>query len=279
MWLLIVSSLNKNQVKKIKDFIFKNGRLLERKLFSYFFEKGKKEDVIRALVAYQNSDGGFGNGIEPDLLCPDSTAIGAETALYILDIMEISNSDIVTNIAKWVVNSQNDEGYINHPPENLEEYPYQPWWKNPDNIRIFAIAAFLKKLGFEDKHFFSKVRTFYAKTQFPKEIQIYDYPYFLYLKYLGESNMEKKMLQNIINQFPIICEKNKDHYPLFGRHWYHALDILDKKVVENEADNFFNGLKDDGGLKIIYENLPWWRPIWTLDGLILLKLNGIINFE
>jgi len=271
-------SFGKNQVKKIRDFIFKNGRLLERKLFSYFFENGKKEDVIKALVAYQNSDGGFGNGIEPDLLCPDSTAIGAETAFYILDILEISNSDIITNIAKWVVNSQNSEGYIDHPPENLEDYPYQPWWKNPDKIRIFAVAAFLKKFGFEDKNFFSKVRTFFAKTQIPEEFQIYDYPYFMYLKYLGESKEEKKMLQNIINQFPSICEKNKEHYPLFGRHWYHALDFVDKKVVENEANKFFNGLKDDGGLKIIYENLPGWRPIWTLDGLILLKNSGMIEF-
>jgi len=246
-----MKNLNKSQIKKVRNFILRNGRLIERKLFSFFFESGHKDDVIKALIGYQNIDGGFGNGIEPDLLCPDSTAIGAETALYILDIMEISNSDIVTNIAKWVVNSQNSEGYIDHPPENLEEYPYQPWWKNPDNIRIFAVAAFLKKFGFEDKNFFSKVRTFYAKTQIPEEIQIYDYPYFIYLKYLGENKEEKKMLQHIIDQLPSIFKKNKEHYPLFGRHWYHALDSVDKKVVENEADSFFNGLLDDGGLKII----------------------------
>jgi len=273
-----MSKIDSKQLQQIKDFIYKNGRLLERKLFSYFFEEGSERDVLKALIAYQNVDGGFGNGIEPDLLCPDSTAIGAETALYILDILEISNSDIVTNIAKWVVNSQNSEGYIDHPPENLEEYPYQPWWKNPDNIRIFAVAAFLKKFGFEDKRFFSKVRTFYVKTQIPEEIQIYDYPYSIYLKYLGENKEEKKMLQHIIDQLPSIFEKNKEHYPLFGRHWYHALDIVDKKVIENEANNFFNGLKDDGGLKITYENLPWWRPIWTLDGLIILKKNNLIEF-
>jgi len=266
-----------NKIEKVRNFIFRNGRLIERKLFSFFFESGNKNDVIKALIGYQNSDGGFGNGIEPDILCPDSTAIGAETALYILDLLEISNSDIVTNIAKWVVNSQNSEGYIEHPPENLEEYPYQPWWKNPDNIRIFAIAAFLKKFGFEDKNFFSKVRSFYKITQIPKEIQIYDYPFFLYLKYLGENKEERRMLQHIIDQLPSIFAKNKEHYPLFGRHWYHALDIVDKSIIENEADNFFNGLKEDGGLKIIYQDLPWWRPIWTLDSLILLKKSGIIS--
>jgi hypothetical protein len=273
-----MKDLSENKKKKIKDFIFKNGRLLERKLFSYFFENGNKEGVIKALIAYQNLDGGFGNGIEPDLLCPDSNAIGAETALYLLDLLETSKSDIITNIAKWVVNSQNSQGYIDHPPENLEEYPYQPWWKNPDNTRIFAVAAFLKKFEFEDKNFFSKVRTFYAKTQIPKEIQIYDYPYFMYLKFLAEKKEEKKMLQHFINQLPNVFKKNKEHYPLFGRHWYHALDIVDEKLVEKETNNFFNGLMDDGGLKIIYQNLHWWRPIWTLDGLIILKKNELFRF-
>ena len=41
-------TLDEIQVKKIKEFIFNNGRLLERKLYSYFFENGKKNDVIKA---------------------------------------------------------------------------------------------------------------------------------------------------------------------------------------------------------------------------------------
>ncbi|MFX1317135.1 MAG: hypothetical protein ACFE9T_14840, partial [Promethearchaeota archaeon] len=81
-------TIDENQIKKIKEFIFKNSRLLERRLFSFFFEKGEKNDVIKALVAYQNLDGGFGNGIEPDLLCPDSSAIGAETAMYYFDLLD-----------------------------------------------------------------------------------------------------------------------------------------------------------------------------------------------
>jgi len=75
-----------NDMEKVKLFIFSKGRLLERKMFSYFFEEGRKEEVLKVLVGYQNHDGGFGNGVEPDLLCPDSSAIGAETALYILDL-------------------------------------------------------------------------------------------------------------------------------------------------------------------------------------------------
>jgi len=271
-------TIDEKQIKKIKEFIFKNGRLLERRLFSFFFENGKKDAVIKALVAYQNTDGGFGNGIEPDILCPDSTAIGAETAMYILDLLEYVNNEITDQLFNWIIKEQNEEGYINHPPKNMYNYPFQEWWSGPDELRIFALSGFLKKWGLNDAEFFKKVKYFYSNSSLPEEFTFYHYPYFIYLKYLGDNKEEKKMLQQITNQFPSIIEKNKEHYPLFGRHWYHALDILDKKTVEDEANNFFNGLKDDGGLKIIYQNFPWWRPIWTLDGLILLKKSGMIEF-
>lgn len=271
-------SLEKNQGKKIKKFIYNNGRLLERKLFSYFFENGKKIDVINALVAYQNNDGGFGNGIEPDILCPDSTAIGAETAMYILDLLEWKDNDITDKLINWIITKQNEKGYINHPPKNIYNYPFQEWWGGPDDIRILTISGYLKKWDFNIHDFFGKVKTFYSKCSIPEEFKLYDYPYFIYLKYLEKSKEEKETFQTLITQIPSILEKNKEHYLLFSRHWYDSLEFLDKKVIEIEINNFFNGLQDDGGLKIVYQNLPWWRPIWTLDALILLKKSGFIDF-
>jgi hypothetical protein len=270
--------IDENQMKKIKDFIFNNSRLLERKLFSFFFEKGKKSDVIKALVAYQNSDGGFGNGIEPDLLCPDSSAIGAETAMYYFDLLDDVDNQSVNQLIKWIIKVQNEEGIIDHPPKNMYNYPFQKWWDGPDDLRIFAISGFLKKWGVENSDFFKKVNKFYAGNPIPTELKQYEYPYFMYLKYFGQGKEEKEILQRIISQLPSIFEENKAHYLLFGRHWYHALDNVSKEVFENEAENFFSGLEDDGGLKIIYQDLPWWRPIWTLDSLILLKKSNMIDF-
>jgi hypothetical protein len=265
-----------DQIKKIKEFIFKNGRLLERKLFSFFFEKGSIDEVIKVLVAYQNSDGGFGNGIEPDLLCPDSTAIGAETAMYYLDLLNYVDNEITDQLFSWIIKEQNEEGYINHPPKNMNNYPFQEWWGGPDDLRILALSGFLKKWGIKDATFFKKVKIFYSNSSLPKELKFYDYPYFIYLKYLGESRKEKEMLQQIKTQLPNLFENNKEHYPLFSRAWYHALDVVDTRVIESESDNYFNGLTEDGGLKIVYQNLPWWRPIWILEGLILLKKSDMI---
>ena len=270
--------INQNQIKKIKDFIFKNGRLLERRLYSFFFENGNKDDVIKALVGYQNSDGGFGNGIEPDLLCPDSTAIGAETALYILDLLEITQDDIVDNLVKWILTAQNNDGYIEHPPKNMLYYPFQPWWKNPDNIRILGIAAFFKKLNYKNDQFFRKVNIFFLKTKTPEDIQVYSYPYFVYLKYCSNDDHDKNIFLDFLQRFPTFLEKNKIHYPLFSRYWFHFIDDVKEEVIKNELDFFISGIQEDGGLKIAFEDLPWWRPIFTLDGLIILKKFNIIDF-
>lgn len=272
-----MKAIEEKQFKKIKEFIFRNGRLLERMLFSYFFEKGSKDNVIKALVAYQNLDGGFGNGIEPDILCPDSTAIGAETAMYILDLLEDVDNKIADQLINWIIEKQNEQGYIDHPPRNIYNYPFQKWWDGPDEIRILALSGLLKKWGFKDASFYKKVKQFYSTCTLPKEYQLYEYPYFIYLRYLGDSKEEKQTLQQIIKQLPSIFEKNKEHYLLFGRHWYHAFDIVDNDIRNNEANNFFDGLQDDGGLKIVYQDLPHWRPMWTLDALIILKKSRIIE--
>ncbi|MCZ6677923.1 MAG: hypothetical protein O7E52_11805 [Candidatus Poribacteria bacterium] len=48
------------QFDKAKHFIYRYGRLLDRKRFAYHFESGSLDAVIEALACYQNPDGGSG---------------------------------------------------------------------------------------------------------------------------------------------------------------------------------------------------------------------------
>ncbi len=273
-----MSKIDGKQLQQTKDFIYKNGRLLERKLFSYFFEDGKKRDILKALIAHQNVDGGFGNGIEPDLICPDSIAIGAETAMYVLDLLGITKHEIINDLIEWIVNTQNKEGYISHPPENLYNYPHQPWWENPDNERIFVLAGMLKKWGVLKINFFKKVREHFLSVEFPKEFNFYSYPYFVYLKYCSQTDDDKSKFSQIIKHIPSILKENQNHFPLLSRYWFYAIEYIDKEILKSEIDRFIQVFQEDGGVKIAYENLPWWRPIFTLDGLIILKKCDLLEF-
>lgn len=267
----MTSKLSSVQLQKSKAFIYKNGRLLERKLFEYFFENGSQQACLKALSAYQNEDGGFGNGIEPDLMCPDSSGIGAETALSFLDLLEASNTEIAHKLIDWIITHQNAEGYIPHPPESMLNYPYQPWWKNPDKERILSLAAILKKWGFEQPEFFGKVKACYASLPFPAQLEFYNYPFFLYLKYCSSSDQDREQLSALASQLPAFLAKFSNYFPLFSKYWSFARDYVGREVFAKEAEIFLNALKDDGGIVTPYPDFPWWDPIFLLDGLIQLK--------
>jgi hypothetical protein len=271
-----MSILDDEQDNKVKDFVFRNGRLLERKLYEYFFENGTQQACIKALLAYQNPDGGFGNGIEPDLLCPDSTAIGAETAMFVLDILDYHDTDFIEGLSSWIVASQTDAGVIPHPPKNMASYPYQPWWQNPDDARVLVLAGLLKKWGVDAPALFQKVRGCYLNMELPEEDSFYAYPLFVYLKHCSEDEQDGVKLAKMGQRLPIFLEKHRDHFPLFSRYWYHAKDYVDQDTLSKEAQVFSHAIQEDGGLTSPYADLPWWRPIFTLDGLILMKRWSLI---
>jgi hypothetical protein len=65
-------------------FMTSHARLLERRRFAFLTGQGRAEDLLSALVAYRNSDGGFGWGLEPDLRSAESQPVGALHALEML---------------------------------------------------------------------------------------------------------------------------------------------------------------------------------------------------
>jgi AraC-like DNA-binding protein len=68
----------------VKANLLKTGRGLDKALYSYFFDGGSRDQVIERLAPYQNLDGGFGHGLEPDIRSPLSSVIATTMALEIL---------------------------------------------------------------------------------------------------------------------------------------------------------------------------------------------------
>jgi hypothetical protein len=274
--------LSEKQLEKAGTFIFQHGRLLERQLYAYLFQDGTKEACIKALLAYQNADGGFGNGIEPDLLCPDSTAIGAETAMGILDLLDADgvghDDEIVAPLVKWITANQDERGVIPHPPARLLDYPHQPWWENGDDLRILTLAGLLRKWGVSAPTLFAKAQSYYLTCEFPDKWQVYNYPFYVYLKYGRErsDDEDERRMSGGIARLPAFLEEGADHYPLYSRYWYHAADAFPEEIVLREAQRFVDGLQADGALVTPYPDLPWWRPIFTLDGLMVMKRLSLI---
>ncbi|GLW09044.1 hypothetical protein Misp01_41730 [Microtetraspora sp. NBRC 13810] len=67
-----------------RDFLVREGRLLERRLFATLFQGAPAAGVVDALRGFRNPDGGFGHGLEPDKRCPDSLPVDVQFAFQTL---------------------------------------------------------------------------------------------------------------------------------------------------------------------------------------------------
>src|SRR5579863_7261977 len=145
---------HKQRLQQAQGFIWRNARLVERFLFSYLFDHGAKEQVLAALRAYQNADGGFGNALEPDKRCPASQPQDIEFALHILDTIDAMRDPMVARACDYLVTITTPEGGVPFALPSVNAYPHAPWWTIEDNppaslIPTAAIAGLLLKHGIQ----------------------------------------------------------------------------------------------------------------------------------
>ena len=134
------------QFEKARHFIYRHGDLLTRKRFAYHFEHGSKQAFLDVLACYQNDDGGFGNGLELDVMCSPSSGICTEVAFAYLLEFGINDGPVLECAIEWVLSNREENGDLPHPIEAVKAYPHGNWWKD-DSGRIISIAGLLGEMG------------------------------------------------------------------------------------------------------------------------------------
>lgn len=121
-----------------KQFILSNARPVDLAVYKYFFENGSRESVVDELTKYQNDDGGFGHGLEPDYLNPGSSPIATNDAiitLYRVGALE-PDSRIVKETARYLQSGasfdENENRWL-FAIESNADYPHAIWWKKEGN--------------------------------------------------------------------------------------------------------------------------------------------------
>lgn len=245
-----------------------NARLVDRQALLYLEGDVSQDQFEKALLAYQNNDGGFGNGIEPDLSCPASSAIGAETALYYLGLMANPNLKILENILEWVEATIDETAHLPHPPLDLDRYPHQPWWSNPDRLRVYSVIALLKRLGVENEFLTKKVAEALKVENKPSLLNFYDYPIYLFIRYCLGVDQTLYRQQDQLKDF---FDREQSHFPLFTRYWSLLRNEVEPHLLTREKDRLIDAINDNGLLPSPYPQLPWWAFIFTFDALISLS--------
>jgi len=126
--------LTKENYHKAKDFINQYGRDLEKRLLSYTFEKGNAENALNELSRYQNSDGGFGNCLEPDFRLKDSSPMATSVAFQVFDKLNLDkNESIVKKSIGYLLETlDRKRSFWIQVPKEVDSVPRAMWWNYKD---------------------------------------------------------------------------------------------------------------------------------------------------
>lgn len=111
------------------DFMWRNARLLDRRLFGRVFAGEPAEGVVTSLRAYQNDDGGFGHALEPDLRGPASQPIHVDTALRYLHEAKASAPELVARACSYLLAVSDESGGVPAIVESAKDHPRAEHWQ------------------------------------------------------------------------------------------------------------------------------------------------------
>jgi hypothetical protein len=146
-----------------RDFIRREGRLIERRLFAALFEGADATGAVEAVRAYRNADGGLGHGLEPDKRCPASLPIDVEIALDVLIAATgrgptVDNPVVVSELHEllqgactWLESVASADGAVPLGFPVIESYPHAEHWSGwayvPGLNPTAGLAGRLHQLG------------------------------------------------------------------------------------------------------------------------------------
>lgn len=144
-----------SSLERAAEFIWRNARLLERTMFAREFLGGPPGAVITALMAYRNTDGGFGNALEPDVRAPGSMPLHCEQALYVLREAEIRDAGLAMGVCDYLSSVAEPNGRVEIVSEELKLYPRAAHWTSsfsPDSPNPTAgLAGLLRFQAIEHR--------------------------------------------------------------------------------------------------------------------------------
>ena len=117
---------------RVEKRLLSSSRELEKAIYKYMFKGGERYDVIQSLKMYQNSDGGFGQGLEPDFWMKESSAIA--TSIGLSHLVKVDHDSEAKKMIKKAIAYLEDTfdgerfGWY-AVSEKVNDYPRAPWWE------------------------------------------------------------------------------------------------------------------------------------------------------
>jgi hypothetical protein len=122
---------------RARDFMAAHARLLDRRRLDLHLRQGRADEVLAALTAYRNADGGFGWALEPDLRAPGSQPVGALHAFEVLAEVGPAGGPYATALCDWLASVTLPDGGLPFalPIADADAVGSAPFWCQADPSR------------------------------------------------------------------------------------------------------------------------------------------------
>jgi hypothetical protein len=135
-----------------EKFVLRNARLIDRRRLAVLLHGAPAEPALAALRAYRNSDGGFGNALEPDVRAPESEPAASLAALETLEELDAAGDEMAAGAARWIGSVAGPDGGVPFVLPTAAASPHAPWMTPTDSGSqlTFALAGLLWRMDIDD---------------------------------------------------------------------------------------------------------------------------------
>ncbi|MGI2326766.1 hypothetical protein [Planococcus sp. YIM B11945] len=251
-----------------RTFIKTRARELERALYDYDFEQGSPEAVINEIKTYQNEDGGFGRGLEPDFWCKESSALATSIALrHLAEVGASVTEEAVKNAIVYLLKTFDHEKMRwQIVPKQVETEPRAVWWNYSEDwawgnptAEILGLLHHFKELVPKD---FLKELTEYAIRSINSlsEYEQHEFLCFIKLeKYLpldDQLSIQEKLRRMAVESVTTNPEK------------WEGYCLLPLDVAFSPSSKFFDLFAEEIPINLDFiikkqADVGFWDPTWT----------------
>ena len=288
--------LSRDNYLKARDFILTNARMIERRLFEFYFANGDMNGVFHAVYAYRNPDGGFGHGLEPDTASPESQPLFSIMALETLDeVGYLTKEIIIKDFMPYFKNITTEKGGVPWMFRPKSDYPCEGHFKTVKEWAALSTTAPL--LGVLEKYdieipWMKKAEEF-VWSEFERIQNKHVFCYLCvprWLTFLINTRSKEKANKRIGNLKKwiladgVICnDKSDDGWGLYGKpnslNYANSTEsilysMFSKETIESDLQTLIEKQKEDGRWDTWYgisegTKLEWAgiQTLWALKTL------------
>jgi hypothetical protein len=281
-------------------FLLSEARLLERRLFATLFLGQPGPHVIDVLRGYQNDDGGFGHGLEPDKRCPASLPIDVETAFGSMAAAGTVDEVMITRACDFLAASAEQAdagGAVPAAFDVIEQFPraahWTDWTYTPALNPTAGLAGLLYQMGID--HPWRAQATEYCWQQLAAGDPIGDAhtlsEVMIFLAHVPDRDRADQQAREITAHFGDVAmfhlDPDAEGYGLTplaiapepGARWR---SLFADALLDGHLERLLKSQQDDGGWPISWDPpsqaaIGEWRGIVTLQALRTLTAYGRIK--